>query len=164
MPYRVENIVRKGEIAYYKHLLFSQYFPQLYIFRALKCGIVWYWDNALPNDKILEGSKLKTLADDRINVAQKLEFVSGRVENIVKKGENAGYQHFFLFSQCFQKSFLLGPGLCGKELNVVQIMNFVYDRVENIVGKGEIDDINGVFRIFLSKGLSKNWDSVVNVD
>ena len=26
-----------------------------------------------------------------------------RIENIVGKGENAGYQHFLLFPQCFQK-------------------------------------------------------------
>ena len=26
------------------------------------------------------------------------------VENIVGKGENAGYQHFLLFPQCFQKA------------------------------------------------------------
>ena len=42
VPYRVENIVRKGEIACTKQfLLFSQCFPQLYIFIASKCGIVW---------------------------------------------------------------------------------------------------------------------------
>ena len=34
-------------------------------------------------------------------------FVFDRVENIVGKGENAGYQHFLLFPQCFQKAFLL---------------------------------------------------------
>ena len=28
----------------------------------------------------------------------------GRVENIVQKEENAGYQHFLLFLQCLQKS------------------------------------------------------------
>ena len=28
---------------------------------------------------------------------------SGRVENAVRIGENAGYQHFLLFPQCFQK-------------------------------------------------------------
>ena len=40
VPYRVENIVRKGEIACYKQfLLFSQCFPQLYIFSASKCGL-----------------------------------------------------------------------------------------------------------------------------
>ena len=27
-----------------------------------------------------------------------------RVENIVGKGENSGYQHFLLFPQCFQKA------------------------------------------------------------
>ena len=26
----------------------------------------------------------------------------GREENILGKGENAGYQHFLLFPQCFQ--------------------------------------------------------------
>ena len=42
VPYRVENIARKGEIACYKQfLLFSQCFPQLYIFSASKCSIVW---------------------------------------------------------------------------------------------------------------------------
>ena len=34
---------------------------------------------------------------------QKLISVLGRIENIVEKGENAGFQHFLLFSQCFQK-------------------------------------------------------------
>ena len=29
--------------------------------------------------------------------------VFDRVENIVGKGENAGYQHFLLFPQCFGK-------------------------------------------------------------
>ena len=42
VPYRVENIVRKREIACYKQfLLFSQCFPQLYILGASKCGILW---------------------------------------------------------------------------------------------------------------------------
>ena len=29
----------------------------------------------------------------------------GKDKNIVGKGENAGYQHFLLFQQCFQKAF-----------------------------------------------------------
>ena len=28
-----------------------------------------------------------------------------RIDNIVGKGENAGYQHFLPFSQCFFKGF-----------------------------------------------------------
>ena len=31
----------------------------------------------------------------------------GRVENIVEKRENASYQHFLLFPQCFQKASYL---------------------------------------------------------
>ena len=62
----------------------------------------------LPNDKILDYSKLKAFADDKINVNEKLKFGLGRVENIVGKGENAGYQHFLLFPQFFQKSSLSG--------------------------------------------------------
>ena len=31
-----------------------------------------------------------------------------RVENTVGKGENAGYQHFLLFPQCFLKPSSLG--------------------------------------------------------
>ena len=35
-------------------------------------------------------------------------FVCDRVENIVEKGENAGYQHFLLFPRCFQRGFYPG--------------------------------------------------------
>ena len=33
--------------------------------------------------------------------------VYDRIENIVGKGENAGYQHFLLVPQSFQKAFFL---------------------------------------------------------
>ena len=32
------------------------------------------------------------------------KFVLGKIENIVEKEENAGYQHFLLFPQYFQKA------------------------------------------------------------
>ena len=32
-------------------------------------------------------------------------FGSQRLENIVKKGENAGNQHFLPFPQCFQREY-----------------------------------------------------------
>ena len=57
--------------------------------------------NSLPNDKIVDLSKLKTFADDKLIVTQKLKFALGRVENSVGKGENACYQFFLLFPQCF---------------------------------------------------------------
>ena len=51
---------------------------------------------------------VKAFADDKINVAEKLKSVLERVENIVGKGENAGFQHFLLFPQCFQKASFTG--------------------------------------------------------
>ena len=62
--------------------------------------------NSLPIDKMLGWSKLKAFADDKIKVTEKFKFVLGRVENIVGKGENAGYQHFLLFPQCFLTMFV----------------------------------------------------------
>ena len=61
---------------------------------------------SLPNDRFLDWSKLKAFTDNKINLAEKLKFVLGRVEN-VGKGENAGYQHFLLFLQCFPKVSIL---------------------------------------------------------
>ena len=60
--------------------------------------------NSLPNDKILEWSTLKAFADDKLKVAKIMISVLDSIENIVGKGENAGYQHFLLFLQCFQKA------------------------------------------------------------
>ena len=47
--------------------------------------------NSLPNDKVLHLSKLTAFEDYNLNVYQKLKYALGRVENIVGKGENAGY-------------------------------------------------------------------------
>ena len=49
-------------------------------------------------------SKFNASADDKFGVAEIMGFVFERVENTVGKGENAGYQHFLLFLQCFQKA------------------------------------------------------------
>ena len=48
-------------------------------------------------------TKLKAFADDKLNVAKMKISLIDRVENTVGKGENAGYQHFLLFPQGFQK-------------------------------------------------------------
>ena len=37
-----------------------------------------------------------------------MKFVLEWVENILEKGENAGFQHFLLFPQSFQKASFLG--------------------------------------------------------
>ena len=58
--------------------------------------------NSLPNDKVLDYSEFTAFADDKIIETEKLKSGFGRVENVVGKGENAGFQHFLLFQQCFQ--------------------------------------------------------------
>ena len=47
--------------------------------------------NSLPDHKILALSKFKAFDNGNFNVAQMVQFFSDRVENIVGKGENAGY-------------------------------------------------------------------------
>ena len=64
--------------------------------------------NSLPNDKILDQSKSKAFADDKIQFVEMMIYILDMVENTVGKGENAGYQHFLLFPQCFPKLSSLG--------------------------------------------------------
>ena len=63
---------------------------------------------SLPNNKILDLSNLKACADDKISVTQEIKFVIYTIENIVRKGENAGNQHFLLFLQCLQNLSIPG--------------------------------------------------------
>ena len=61
--------------------------------------------NSLPLKKVLDWSKFKAFADDKINVTKKLNFDLGRVENIVGKGENANYQHLSFFHNIFKRLY-----------------------------------------------------------
>ena len=64
--------------------------------------------NPLPNDKILDVTKLKAFADDKLKVAKMRISLIDRVENTMEKGENAVHQHFLLFPLCFPKPSSLG--------------------------------------------------------
>ena len=44
--------------------------------------------NSFPNNKIIDWSKFKAFADDKIN--ETLKFLLGREDNIVGNGENSG--------------------------------------------------------------------------
>ena len=87
----------------------------LHRWKPLNCCLSYglFLFNSLPYDTILDWSKLKAFADDKINVTEKLKVLLERVENIVGKGENAGYQHFLLFPQCFQKDSYTGSFKVG---------------------------------------------------
>ena len=70
-------------------------------------------------------------ADDNFNMAKVAKLVSNRVENIARKGENAGDQHFLLFPQCFQKftfSVSLKVGIVWDRIN--KMTNFGLSQIE----------------------------------
>ena len=72
---------------------------------------------------------------------EKMKFVEGSVENIVGKGENAGYQHFLNFPQCFQRAFFSGSlkvGIVWERVKLNKNGKKFSKRVENTEGKGEI--------------------------
>ena len=86
--------------------------------------------NSLPNDKILDLTKFQAFADRKIILIEKLKFMWERVENIVGKGKNTGYQHFLLFPLCFQKLLFQrcqNWELYGKELipKITHIMSSI---------------------------------------
>ena len=72
---------------------------------CLQVFSVKFYHNSLPDDKSLGLPKLKAFPDDKLNVTQYVTVDFLRIANIVGKEENAGYQHFLLFLQCFQKAF-----------------------------------------------------------
>ena len=61
----------------------------------------WRMIKPLPNDKILDMTKLKAFSNNKLDVGKMTISLFDRVENIVGKGENAGYLHFLLFSVSF---------------------------------------------------------------
>ena len=64
--------------------------------------------NPLPDDKILDRSKLKQSVDDDFKFDENSRKFSERVENTVGKGEIAHCEQFLLFPQCFQKACFHG--------------------------------------------------------
>ena len=90
----------RGKFQFLKHCLIG-FFANTCIFYRPKVFLYGKYLSLYQNTIFLHLSKLKAFADNKINVVQNLKFVSGRIETIVGKGENAGYPHFLLFPQCF---------------------------------------------------------------
>ena len=60
--------------------------------------------NPFPQDKILDQTKLKAFADDKLNVTKMIISVFDRVENTVGKGEIACTSNFSFSHSVFQKA------------------------------------------------------------
>ena len=128
----IENIFEKGESADNQHfLLFTQCFLlsaeqilvfQSHLFYSLQVLSVFTSLNPFPHDKILDLTKLKAFADDKLNVSKMIISVFDRVENIVEKGEIVCTSNFSFSHNVFKR--LLPQrrqkvSLCGNELNFV---------------------------------------------
>ena len=64
------------------------------------------------------------------------KFVLDKIENIVGKEENAGYQHFLLFPHCFQKAISVGSlevGIVWERVNESILMNILSFYVQNFL-------------------------------
>ena len=72
------------------------------------CLIVFHAFNLYQAASFLDWTKFKAFADSKLMVAGLKICFFAREENIVGKGENAGYQHSLLFSLCFHKAFSSG--------------------------------------------------------
>ena len=68
--------------------------------------------NPLPDDKILDWSKLKQYADDNFEFDVNSRKFSKLKGNTMGKGEIAHYKQFLLFPQCFQKACFPGVKRC----------------------------------------------------
>ena len=64
--------------------------------------------NPLPDDKILDRSKLKQFADNNFEFDENGRKLSKWVESTVGRGEIARHEQFLLFPQCFQKACFPG--------------------------------------------------------
>ena len=80
--------------------------------------------------------QIQSIADDKLNVARMTISLFDRVENTVGKGENAGYQHFLLFLQCFPNPPSLGSskvGIVWERLKIVLTLYHVFTTFNNFV-------------------------------
>ena len=105
---REENRLRKGQDPGYQHFLrfrkcLLPFHGQVSLFDSyLYCRLKCF--NPLPDDEILDWSKLKQSADNNFEHDVNSRKFSKLVENTVGKGQIARYEQFLLFPQCFQKA------------------------------------------------------------
>ena len=73
-------------------------------------------DVIIPQDEILALHKLKAFVDDnKFVLAQMVQFLFDRIENIVGKGEGAGTSILSFSPQSFQKAFSTVPSTIFNE-------------------------------------------------
>ena len=94
--------------------------------------------------------RLKAFADNNLKVVNVLD----RVEN-VGNGENAGYQHFLLFPQCFHKPSCprsLKVGIVWERVKCDTKNNFCFGKSRTFLEKEKI--LVSQYKIFISPNCS----------
>ena len=94
--------------------------------------------NPFPNDKILDQTKLKAFADDKLNVTKMIISVFDRVENIVGKGEIACTSNFSFSLDVFKNLLFQRHqkvSLCGNGLKQLSPLVFFFI-VSGMIGSG----------------------------
>ena len=110
-----ENILGKCENAGYQHFLYQLFGKRInrysYSLGITVIALVQFSlkINPFPNNKNLDWSKLKAIADDKLNAIEKLKFVLGWVENIVGKDQKI---RGILFYGCLSVRPPIRPSVC----------------------------------------------------
>ena len=106
------DLLSPNEICRYElHIDFWLHWPkasELLSWRCVRLVSVNSPFHQLPDDKTLDGSKLKQSADNNFKFDENSRKFSRRLENTVGKGEIACYEQFLLFPPCFQKACFPG--------------------------------------------------------
>ena len=89
--------------------------------------------NPLPDDKILDRSKLKQSADNNFENDENSIKFSKQVENTVGKGEIARHEQFLLFPQCFQKACFPGVSKGVTVWELVNLCNWKHLQTKNSI-------------------------------
>ena len=104
----LENTVGNGEIARYEQfLLYPQCFSKDVNCRQVKTRACLGKGLTLPNDKILDLSKLKASADDKMDCDSKTEIYFGKGRKHSGKRRNCWLQAFSPFPSMIPKGYFL---------------------------------------------------------
>ena len=97
---------------------FPTMFSKAFFLRVVNMSAVYFYETEVHDKLFTKQQNFRPVQNERLCRQQnkrhlKLIFWFGKKENIVGKGENAGFQHFLLFPRCFQKLSFLGSFKVG---------------------------------------------------
>ena len=99
----VLEIVKTKYKSKLKIITFSKFFKYCYFNKYSRLS----WSNYTKRQNF-RPVQVERISRQQNIVTQKLKFILWKVKYTVGKEENAGYQHFLVFPQCFQKSSCIG--------------------------------------------------------